>query len=68
METRSNNEIKIMYNRMRQCIITKFIMQFDGVLYLENHYGRILTCRVRILVNKQIYSGQYALFGITYSF
>jgi len=53
---------------MRQCIITKFIMQFDREFCLENYYGRILTSRVRILVNKQSYSGQYAIFGLTYRF
>jgi len=54
---------------MRQCIITKFIVKFDRELYLEKYYRRILlTSCIRILFNKQSYSVQYALFGITYNF
>jgi len=53
---------------MRQGIITKFIMQFDREFYLENYYGRILTSRMRILVNKQSYTGQYAIYSLTYRF
>jgi len=68
METRRNNGIKKKLDRMRQCIISKFIMQFDREFYLENYHGRILTSRVRILVHKQSYSGQYAIFGLIYRF
>jgi hypothetical protein len=68
METRNNKGFNKKLDRMRQCIITTFIMQFNQEFYLEKYYGRILTSHMRILVNKQSYSGQYALFGITYRF
>jgi hypothetical protein len=68
LEMRRNKGIKQKLDRMRQCIITKFIKQFDQEFWIENYYGRILTSRVRILVNKQSYTGQYAIFGITYRF
>jgi len=57
-----------MQDSKRQCIITKFIMYFDQESHLEKYYGRILNSRVSKLVNKQIYCGQYALFGKMYKF
>jgi hypothetical protein len=68
LEMRRNKGIKQKLDRMHQCIITKFIKQFDQEFWIENYYGRILTSRVRILVNQQSYTGQYAIFGITYRF
>jgi hypothetical protein len=43
-------------------------MQFNREFCLENYYGRILTSRVKLLVNKQSYSWQYAICGLTYRF
>jgi hypothetical protein len=43
-------------------------MYFDWELYLEKHNGRILASGMRLLINKQIYSGRYALFGMIYKF
>ena len=52
---------------MCRCIISKFIMWFDRELDLEKYYGRILSSRVRILVNKQRLSRQYALCAKIYN-
>jgi len=43
-------------------------MLFDDKFYLENCYGRMLSSRERIFFNKQTFSRQYAVFGITYKF
>ena len=68
LETRRIEGIKKKSNRMRQCIITKFIMYFDRELHLEKYHGRILSIRVRIVANKPTYSGKYGLFGKIYNF
>jgi len=41
-------------------------MWFDQEFHLEEYYGRILSSRGRKYVDKQRYTGQYALFGNMY--
>jgi hypothetical protein len=68
METKRKEGINKQFYRMLQCILIRFFIKFHQEMHVEKYYGSILSSRMEILFNKQIYSGQNELVGTGYKF